>query len=111
MSYPNQRIIKVAKRVGKTKDQTNGFTFINLVSLENANKNLSGNGLKLWLYLVSNKNGFVLELSQKGCELWGLKRSTYYNAFKELMSKSYIVPTDKKNYFAFYDIPHTTDLK
>lgn len=111
MPYPNQRIIKVAKRVGKTKDQTNGFTFINLVSLENANKNLSGSGLKLWLYLVSNKNGFVLELSQKNCEFWGLKRSTYYDAFKELMNKSYIVPTNKENYFAFYDIPRVANLK
>lgn len=111
MSYPNQRIIKVAKRVGKAKDYTGEFTFINLTSLENASKNLSGSGLKLWMYLVSNKNGFILELSQKDCELWGLKRSTYYDAFKELINKSYILPTDKGNYFIFYDIPHTADLK
>jgi hypothetical protein len=81
------------------------------VSLKNASKILSGNSFKLWTYLASNKNEFILELSQKDCELWGLKKSTYYNAFKELMNKSYIVPTDKENYFIFYDIPHAVDLK
>ena len=111
MAYPNQKIIRIVKKEKKIKDLNNSFTYINIESLKNASKNLSYNGLKLWLRLASNKVNFTLELSQKNCESWGIKKSTYYNAVKELMSKSYILPTDKGNYFIFYDIPHTTDLK
>lgn len=47
-------------------------------------------GLLLWLYLDKNANGYKLELSQKACEEWGLKKDSYYRAKKELESKGYL---------------------
>lgn len=54
--------------------------------------NLNGSsGLLLWLYLNKNMEGYSLELSQKACEEWGLKRDSYYRAFKELEAKGYLI--------------------
>ena len=55
---------------------------------------LNGNsGLLLWLYLDKNADGYRLELSQKACEEWGIKRDSYYRAVKELQDKGYLQET------------------
>lgn len=66
--------------------------------------NLTGENLKLWLYLVRYKEGSQIELSRSDCEKWGLKKSTYYNAKKKLIELHYLVPKGEgSNIYYFYE--------
>ena len=51
---------------------------------------LDNNSFKLWLYIEKNQDGFELELSQKACESWGLKKDSYRRAKLELIQKNYL---------------------
>lgn len=65
---------------------------------------LNGNsGLLLWLYLDKNADGYRLELSQKACEVWGIKRDSYYRAVKELQEKGYLQETGGGRYI-FHEV-------
>lgn len=65
---------------------------------------LNGNsGLLLWLYLDKNADGYRLELSQKACEAWGIKRDSYYRAVKELQEKGYLQETGGGRYI-FHEV-------
>ena len=50
----------------------------NLEALSEAAKNLNGSGLKMWLYLTKNQDGFQAELSQAACRDWGIQKDSYY---------------------------------
>lgn len=90
MGYANQRKVKIGKRAKRSRD--NLFATFNLDALQEAMNNLNGSsGLLLWLYLNKNMEGYSLELSQKAAEEWGLKRDSYYRAFKELEAKGYLI--------------------
>lgn len=74
------------------RSKDNLFATFNLDALQEAMNNLNGSsGLLLWLYLNKNMEGYSLELSQKAAEEWGLKRDSYYRAFKELEAKGYLI--------------------
>ena len=77
MSVPNQRIVRIAKR----KEFSSNFSRIHNEALQLAMQQLKGEHLKLWLYLIKNKDNYELELSQKALEEWGLKKDSYYRAF------------------------------
>ncbi len=73
------------------RSKDNLFATFNLDALQEAMSNLNGSsGLLLWLYLNKNAEGYSFDLSQKACEAWGLKRDSYYRAFKELEAKGYL---------------------
>ena len=38
---------------------------------------LSRSGLGLWLYFNKNQDDYQLELSQKACAEWGIKKDSY----------------------------------
>ena len=54
--------------------------------LQRAMKDLTGSGLRMWLYLkcVCEKP------SPHVCAAWGIKKSSYYRSLKELVSKGFI---------------------
>ena len=91
MSVPNQKIIKISK---EPCDKEHLYTPINLMALQMAALSLKGETFKLWLYFSKNKDGHLLELSQKDAENWGVKKDAYYAGVKALAEKGYLVPID-----------------
>ena len=68
--------------------------------------NLKECALKLWLYFNKNQNNHSFELSQKACEAWGIKKSSYYRAIEELIEKGYLQPINEdSNVYIFHEKP------
>ena len=65
---------------------------------------LDNNSFKLWLYIEKNQDGFELELSQKACESWGLKKDSYRRAKSELIQKNYLREVEP-DVFEFNETP------
>lgn len=84
MSVPNQKIIKISK---EPCDKEHLYTPINLTALQMAALNLKGETFKLWLYFSKNKDGHLLELSQKDAENWALRKMRIMLALKHLPKK------------------------
>lgn len=89
MSVANQKIIKLAERT--RRDADNLYCMSNLVALQAAMQELNGSGLKLWLYLNKNQDGYRFELSRVDCAKWGIKKDSYYSAVEELIKKGFLV--------------------
>ena len=89
MSVANQEIIKLAERT--RRDADNLYCMSNLVALQAAMQELNGSGLKLWLYLNKNQDGYRFELSRVDCAKWGIKKDSYYSAVEELIKKGFLV--------------------
>lgn len=89
MSVPNQKTVKLAPRT--KRDSEHLYSMNNLDALQMAMKTLNGSGLKLWLYLNKNQDGYRLELSRVDCANWGIKKDSYYKAVEELIQKGYLV--------------------
>lgn len=98
MAVANQKIVVIAPRQAYTKD----FSRIHNEALQKAMQQLKGEHLKLWLYLIKNKDNYQLELSQKALEEWGLKKDSYYKAVKSLINLGYLTPAkDGSNIYTF----------
>lgn len=68
--------------------------------------NLKESGLKLWLYINKNQDNYKLELSQRACESWGIKRASYYRAVDELIEKGYLQQQKEgSNIYFFHELP------
>lgn len=114
MAVPNQRIIYIER---SSADIKKDFFKIGHIQLTKAASDLSGNALKLYIYLADNKNNYRLELSSKHFIQWsGTSDSTYDRAFKELKEKQYLIQApEKKNVYLFveesrnYDERHQED--
>ena len=95
--YPNQYTIVFAPPP-KT-DANNPYNKINSDVLQSVAADLNKVGaLKLWLYLVSHSGMKILELSQKACEQWGMKKDSYYSGKDELVEKGYLVEVGPSRY-------------
>lgn len=78
-----------------------------------ASRNLNDGAFKLWIFLSANVDGYQFDLSSKAIlNEFGMKKTQYDNAVKELIAKGYLVdenanhpPEDVRNYFGFYQIP------
>lgn len=104
MSVANQKTVRVAGR--KPRDRNNLFATMNLEALQHAMQELKGSSFKLWAYFNKNQDKYQLELSQKACAEWGIKKDSYYSAVKDLTEKGYLVPiTPYSNIFDFHEIP------
>ena len=70
-----------------------------------AMKRLSFVGFHLWHILCMNKDDFNLDLSQAAIEKeYGMKKTSYHNAFKELVAEHYLVPIKEgSNVYRFYE--------
>lgn len=107
-TVPNQRIIKIKKEL---TDKEHKFTANNLSALNEALKQLtSTGGFKLYMYLAKNQNNYELALSSANVnECCGLAYTAYTTAFKELVDKGYLIPTNEKHtLFIFRDKATTT---
>ena len=108
MSVPNQKKIRIAKRTKRSK--TNLYATMNIDALQAAVRNLKGSALKMWLYFNKNQEDFELELSQKACAAWGIKKDSYYDGIEELTRKRYLLPTHwGSNVYYFYESPKSED--
>ena len=86
-------------------DKENPYATINLLALDYVvNDNLSAGGLKLWLFLVKNQDGFSMSMWQGNLDKFGLPKSTYKRAWKELEEKGYIENIYGESYI-FKEIP------
>ena len=89
MSVPNQKTIKLAQRT--RRDAEHLYSMNNLEALQLAMQVLNGSGLKLWLYMNKNQDGYRFELSRVDCAKWGIKKDSYYSAVEELINKGFLV--------------------
>ena len=88
------------------RDADHIYAMMNIDALSAAVQNLKGSGLKVWLYLNKNQDGYRFELSQKACLLWGIKKDSYYDGVRELESKGYLFPIyEGSNIYKFYETP------
>ena len=60
----------------------------------------------MWLYFNKNQNKYEFELSPKDCEMWGIKKSSYYRGIEELEKFGYLKPIKEgSNIYRFYEYP------
>lgn len=96
--YPNQKIITVFK--DECKDD---FLQVNNENWQSACEILTYSAFKLYLYIISNKNGYSFALSYETVnELIPMSRKTYDKAIKELKDCGYLHQV-KGNVWSFSD--------
>ena len=100
VTVPNQFTLKIKK---EKCDKENHFAQINLIALQDAMVDLSGEAFKLWLYLAKNQNNYTLALSPVDAIKWGIgSRSSYNRAKAQLIEKNYLIETSP-NHYDFYE--------
>lgn len=68
-----------------------------------ASKELSPAGLKLYMYLAKNQDGYILNFSSKDyCETFGVVDKTFRNARAELLQRGYL-KEDKEGRNVYFD--------
>ena len=109
VAYPNQKIITV-KRITIGKTDQSRFLKIRLDSLFHAMMILGDGAFRLYLYLMANKDGYTLALSQADVEdNIGLKEGRYRKAVQELQEKYYLKPIrERTNRYTIYEWPCIT---
>ena len=90
MSVQNQKIVQIARRTKRDKD--NLYAMTNLEALQQAMSTLKGSGLKMWLYLNKNQDNYRFDLSRQACEEWGIKKDSYYDGIRNLIDYGYLRP-------------------
>lgn len=114
MSVPNQKIVQIARRTKRDKD--NLYAMTNLEALQQAMSTLKGSGLKMWLYLNKNQDNYRFELSRIACEEWGIKKDSYYDGIRNLIDYGYLRPLCAgSNIYIFFENrlaenPNSTEL-
>lgn len=101
--YPNQKQITITKEpIGE------GDVYLRIRKdvLFNAAQRLKKGGFKLYIYLSSNKEGYILNLSQIALERdFGIKKNQFYGAVEELIEAGYLYqPDPAKNNWTFSEI-------
>lgn len=83
-------------------DRDNHYTTINLEALQEAMCVLSNSAFKLWMFYEQNRQGIKVPSGPAIAARWGLKRSSYYNAFEQLVELGYL---EKKTdtYYIFHE--------
>ena len=104
MSVANQKIVQIAPRA--KRDSEHLFAMMNIEALQAAVQDLKGSALKMWLYFNKNQDCYRFELSQKACHDWGIKKDSYYEGVRELVSKGYLIAIyEGSNIYNFYEKP------
>ena len=102
MSVPNQKIVQIARRT--KRDKENLYAMTNLEALQQAMNTLKGSGLKMWLYLNKNQDNYRFDLSRQACEEWGIKKDSYYDGIRNLIDKGYLRPMRAgSNIYIFFE--------
>lgn len=104
--YANQKTVVIQR---EAVDSKGGKQFLMVYSenLAEAARNLNGAALKLYLYFLSNTDGYHKDFSpQHFCNIYGCSRSSAARAFDELVEQNYIIQEGSKYYF--YERPQET---
>ena len=100
MSVPNQKVI----RIEKDKYQSR-FLQIGDEQWKKAFQSMRPTVFGLYLYLASNKDGYLLELSAAAVEREiGIKKTAYHTALKDLEEKGYL-KKEQGNTYTFSPSP------
>ena len=100
MSVPNQKVI----RIEKDKYQSR-FLQIGDEQWKKAFQSMRPTAFGLYLYLASNKDGYLLELSAAAVEREiGIKKTAYHTALKDLEEKGYL-KKEQGNTYTFSPSP------
>ena len=76
----------------------------NQKALQQAMNILKGSGLKMWLYINKNQDGYRFELSRQACLEWGIRKDSYYDGFKDLVNNGYLQPSHPgSNIYYFHE--------
>lgn len=94
----NQKTVRIGKRIKRSKESYDHYyATMNLNALQEAmSSGLTETALKLWLYFNKNQDDYEMALSQKDCAEWGISKTSYYNAVRELIRRGYLVPLNAK---------------
>ena len=99
-TVPNQKTIAINK---EKCDKDHLYATINLEALQDAMIDLSGEALKLWLYMAKNQNGYTFALSPIDAVKWGIgSKSSYIRAVNKLIKEKYLIETSP-NHSTFYE--------
>lgn len=99
-TYPNQRTVRIHREAVKSD-----FLGIKNENWQAASRDLGPHGLRLYLYLAANADGFNLALSPADArQKVGIPRSTYGDQFQVLLDKGYLVQ-NHGNTYDFYEVP------
>ena len=102
MAAPNQKTITVKKEPCDITSKEHYYTKINLQSLAEAAKTLSGhkaNAFILWCYFAKNQDGYTFDLSNKAAlEQFGIKKDAYDKAVETLTKEGFLVPQGGNRY-------------
>lgn len=103
-TYANQKRIHIHKSRPLQGQQ---FLQVTLDGVTFAARNCTHGGLKLWLYLASNADGYCMDLSPAHVEsITGISRATYNRAVQELIALGCLVERGSNTY-DFYTLPPT----
>ena len=100
-TVPNQKVVKVKHDIC---DKAHPYTMCNVKSNSRALKELSPNTYKLYMYFDLNQDGYTFALSYQAVHnATGMSDKTYQKAVKELIEKRYLVQSETKGLYIFYD--------
>lgn len=96
MSYANQKKYHIDKKV----EEGDIFIMVRWDEYIEASKILTPSGLKLFMYLAKNQDGYEFYFSSKNyCDTFGVTDKTYRNARAELFEKGYLREGENNNVF------------
>lgn len=96
VTYPNQKVVTINKQ---PCDEYNLYAKINIEVLESAAQVLTQGGFKLFMYFAKNQDNYKFALSSKDVqERWGMSKTAYDNAIKDLIKNEYLVQENKNEY-------------
>ena len=102
MSVPNQKVVRIVQR--EKRDKKHLYAMYNQDALQQAMCKLKGSGLKMWIYINKNQDGYQFELSRKACEEWGIKKDSYYDGLRDLENNGYLRPAKPgSNIYHFFE--------
>ena len=100
ITFPNQRMVNIHR-----ERATANFLGIKNENWMAASRNLGAHGLRLYLYLASNRDNYTLALSPIAIQQEiGIPTSTYRDQFRRLESMGYLIHR-YGNTYDFYEVP------
>ena len=105
-TVPNQKTIIIHK-----KKYLKNFLQVGIDEIQEVVSKYNKSTVALYLYLCANADGYNLALSQVALEnAYGVSRSRYYEAVKQLEDDGYLVK-DKGNTYNFYTSPISAETE
>lgn len=104
-NYANQKTITIQRDTVDQKNRGKQYILAYTENIANAARNLNGSAFKLYIYLLSNQDGFTKDYSPQHFEnIYGVSNSSAKRAFQELIEAGYIEYNNKNNY-NFNEVP------